>query len=118
MHFIAILVVAFIGVPLLLGALLRLRLRTARPDVLALLSSTTFLFLLEQLPVAQAIRMRTTVDLMFSDPFNTFNTGLVATLFFCIVLARIAIPYLIAHRGVWLVDRLGLAGLIQSRTSR
>ena len=104
-------VAAFIGLPLLFGILLRLRLRHLRPDVLALLPSTTFLFRLEQIPVLPEVRMHAMVVRMFGDPFNTFNAWLVAPLFFCIVMARIAIPYLIARCGVWLVDRSGRAGL-------
>ncbi|MEI8242129.1 MAG: hypothetical protein WCI17_02560 [bacterium] len=108
MHVIVLWVVALIGVPLLFGFLLRLRLRRARPDVLALLASAMFLFLLDQVPVAAAIGMRGTVTHMFSDPFNTFPAWLVAVLFFCVVLARIAVPYLIAHRGIWLADQYAL----------
>jgi len=104
MLFIALTVAACIGVPLLVGVLLRLCLRRARPDLLALLAATTLLFLLEQAPVAQTIRMDSTVKLMFTDPFDTFSTWLVAALFVCIVMARIAIPYLIAHSGVRLAD--------------
>jgi hypothetical protein len=105
MHVIVMQVVALIVVPLLLGVLLRMRLRRARPDVLALLASAVFLFLLEQVPVAAAIRMRGTVTRMFADPFSTYPAWLVAVLFFCVVLARVAIPYLIAHRGIRLVDQ-------------
>lgn len=104
MLFIAMMVAACIGIPLLAGALLRLCLRRARSDLLALLASIFFLFLLEQVPMVQTIHMDSTVKLMFTDPFSTFNTWLVAALFVCIVMARIAIPYLIAHRGVRLAD--------------
>ena len=105
---IVLLIVGLTGVPFLLGMLLRLRLQRARPDVLAMLASTTFLFLLEQIPVLPAVRMQATVRIMFEDPFKAFPSWLVAALFCCMVLARIAIPYLLARRGVWLVDRLGL----------
>ena len=108
MPLIALLVAGLVGVPFLLGMLLRLRLRQARPDVLALLASTSYLFLLEQIPVLPAVRMQATVRLMFGDPFKAFPSWLVAMLFCCMVMARIAIPYLLARRGVWLVDRLGL----------
>ena len=106
MQGVAMLVVAILGVPFLTGALLRLRLRNARPDMLSLFAAAAFLFVLEYIPVAQVVRMHTTVTMMFSDPFTTFSNWLVALLFGCAVLARVAIPYLLAHRGVWVVDRL------------
>jgi len=65
--------------------------------------------------VAQFVRMHATVALMFVDPFNTYSTWLVVVLFFCTVLARVALPYLIAYRGVWLADRLGWTGLPRTK---
>ncbi len=118
MLLLAMMVVTFTGVPLLLGVLLRLRLRRARPDVLALLASTVFLFLLEWVPMLPAVRMHATVMLMFGDPFKAFNSALVALLFLCIVLARVAIPYMIARRGVWLVDYFKLADALHISAGR
>ena len=102
-----------LGFSLLLGALLRLLLRQVRPDLLSLFSSAAFLFLIEQIPAVAALRMHNTVEMMFHDPFDIFSTWLVAVIFVCIVLARVAIPYLLARRGIWLVDCLSAA-----RTSR
>ena len=117
MWFFAITVAACIGVPLLCGVLFRLFLRHIQPDLLALLAAATFLFLLEQISAVAALCMRTMVERMFRDPFDTFNTWLVAVLFVCIVLARVAIPFLIARRGVWLADRFGGAGAQNTKAS-
>jgi hypothetical protein len=93
-------------IPFLLGALLRRQLPRARADVLGLFAAMTLLFLIEELPVLPVARMRVTVDAMFHDPFVQYPGWVVAGLFLCIVLARIAVPYLIARAGIRLADRL------------
>ena len=94
--------------PLILGMLLRWFLRFVQSDLVSLFSAAVFLFLLDQFPAVAVLRMSYTVEMLFHDPFDKFSTWVVAVIFTCIVLARVAIPFLLARRGVWLVDRFRL----------
>lgn len=105
MH-VAALLMTILGGPVLLGALARMALRTAGCEILAIFASTVFIYLLEYLPLAQALRMGRMITTLFGEPFRHYSASWVGFLFCLTVLARVAVPYLLARTGVWLGEVL------------